>query len=360
MPHLHVVPYKRERHEHTYLDLLAHQFGPEEATRRRRVLSWLHERMPGRERAPLRHVVVDQERVVASMGHLPAEFWILGARVPIRFTHDLLVDAAYCGLPRLGRKLMLNALATGARVAGGLWMTDASYRLHVNAGFDSLEPLTTYTLVLDPADFLLQRRTLGAKGFAVRCVLQSMLQRTLARAERVLGSPYSSVSDLDRLDPSLDDLWAHFGAGYAITRARDAAYLNWRYADHPNLAYRFALASTCGRPAGFMVWRPSNEGEKRAVVPDFLVARGDVDTFELLLAHVIFQASIARCTSLSIMTTQRWAARALREFGFHPRSARNTWVVGNWEDRVPRRWVREHSMWHTVLGDSDGDMWSRA
>jgi hypothetical protein len=359
MPYLHVVPYQRERHEPTYIELLARHFGPDEAERRSRVLAWIHERMPGREHAPLRHVVEDRECVVASMGHLPADFWILGERVPIRFTHDLLVDAGYRGLPRLGRKLMVNALATGARVAGGLWMTDASYRLHVNAGFESLEPLTTYTLVLDPADFVAQRNMSRAQGFAVRYALEAMRRRSLARASATLGRGGSSVADVERVDPAQDDLWEQFSSGYAITRARDSAYLNWRYADHPNLAYRFALATTGGTPSGYMVWRSSGDGERRAVVPDFLTAKKDVGTFELLLAHVIVHAASACCTSVSIMTTQRWVVRALREFGFHPRASRNTWVVGNWEDRVPRRWIGEHSMWHVVLGDSDGDMWSR-
>ena len=360
MPHLRVVPYYRDLHEWTYLELLARHFGREEAERRGRVLAWMHERMPGRERAPLRHVVADGGRVVASMGHLPAEFWILGDRVPIRYTHDLLVDERYRGLPRLGRKLMINALSTGARVAGGLWMTDASYRLHVNAGFESLDPLTTYTLALNPVDFAAQRTLSAAKANAMRWLLAAVRARSLARADRVLGRPGCAVHDVDELDPVHDAVWERFALGYAITRTRDAAYLNWRYASHPNLEYRFALATAGGSPEGFMVWRASHDGEKRAVVPDFLVARWDVATFERLLSHVIMQTFAAGSTSLSIMTTQPWAARVLRGFGFYPRPTRNTWVVGNWADGVPRRWIGEHSTWHMVLGDSDGDVWSRA
>ncbi|HEU4929607.1 MAG TPA: hypothetical protein VFU38_07225 [Candidatus Krumholzibacteria bacterium] len=360
MPHLCVVPYQRREHEHTYLELLARHFGPQETALRRRVLAWIHERMPARERAPLRHVVVDREQVVASMGHLPAEFWIFGARAPIRFTHDLLVDEGYRGLPRLGRKLMVNALATGARMAGGLWMTEASYRLHLNAGFESLDPLTTYTLALDPAQFVAQKKLSPAKTLVARWVLASKRMRSLARANRTLGRADGSVADVQRFDPSLDDTWARHALGYSITRARDASYLNWRYADHPNLAYRFALASAAGSPSGYMVWRASVEGEGRAVVPDFLVERGDVDTFERLLSHVIVEASSAHCTSLSILTTQAWAARALREFGFFPRPSRNTWVVGNWQDRVHKESIVKHASWHVVLGDSDGDMWSLA
>lgn len=356
---LRVIPYERAQHEPTYLELLGRFFGPEETERRRRVLAWMHDRMPGNERAPLRHVVVDQGRVVASMGHLPGEFWVYGERVPIRFTHDLLVDEAYRGFPRLGRKLIVNALSSGACMPGGMWMTEPSYRLHINAGFETLKPLTTYTLALDPSIFVSQKRIAAAKGMVARWALESARLRSLARANRTLARAADSVASVQRFDPSLDDAWMRFGISYGITRARDAAYLNWRYVDHPNLKYRIALASSNGVSAGYMVWRPSAEGEKRAVVPDFLVAKDDATAFERLLSHVIVEASAAKCVSLSIITTQPWVARVLGGFGFRPRNSRNTWVVANWDGRVPKEWIGEHATWHVVIGDSDGDMWSQ-
>ena len=60
---LHVVAYRRELHEPAYLSFIAKVMGPEECEHRRQVLASMHERMPGRDRWPLRHVILDGYRV---------------------------------------------------------------------------------------------------------------------------------------------------------------------------------------------------------------------------------------------------------------------------------------------------------
>jgi hypothetical protein len=47
--------------------------------------------------------------------------------------------------------------------------------------------------------------------------------------------------------------WPHF-AQHSIVAARDAAYLKWRYLDHPLFAYRSIVVAEGGR-AGLLVWR---------------------------------------------------------------------------------------------------------
>jgi GNAT superfamily N-acetyltransferase len=356
---LTVVAYQRERHEPAYLQFIAKVLGPEECEHRRKVLASMHERMPGRDRFPLRHVILDGERVAGSLGYMPADFWIGGARVPVRFTHDLLVDPDYRG-QGLAKLVVDNARALGDFFPGGMWMTDPCYKIHLACGFDDVAALTTHTLALDVGSFVAHKKLPRAKALVARAGLTFTRYRTLARANRTRARAGSTVKAVDRFDPALDETWAKLGATYAVTLARDAAYLNWRYTSHPHLKYRFAIASTNGGPAGFIVWRPSGAGEKRAVVADFLVAKGDVATFERLLAHVIVHASMAGCHSLSVLTTQSWAARTLRSFGFYPRAVRNTWVIAGWQDRIPKEWLAEHDPWHVVLGDSDGDIWSHA
>jgi hypothetical protein len=210
------------------------------------------------------------------------------------------------------------------------------------------------------ASFVAQKQVPTAKRFVARAGLTLTRSRTLARARRTIARAGNALQTITRFDPSLDATWARLGASYSITRARDAAYLNWRYADHPHLEYRFATASRNGNVAGFVVWRPATTGERRAVVPDFLVAKSDAETFERLLAHVIVEAARSGCHSLSILTTQPWATRVLRSFGFFPRGARNTWVIAGWQERIPKEWLTDPEPWHVCLGDSDGDIWSHA
>ncbi len=356
---LTVVEYRREAHEPAYLRFITKVLGADECEHRRRVIASMHEHMPGRDRFPLRHVILDGDNVAGSLGYMPADFWIDGKRVPVRFTHDLLVDPDYRG-QGLAKLVVDNARSLGDFFPGGMWMTDPCYKIHLACGFDDVAALTTYTLPLDVASFVAQKELPPAKRVIARVGLSLTRLRTLARANRVLARGGDDVKAIDRFDPALDATWARLGATYHITLARDAAWLNWRYADHPHLAYRFAIASKDGAPAGFIVWRASSTGERRAVIADFLVANGDVATFERLLSHAILGASAAGCHSLSVLTTQSWAAREIRAFGFFPRAARNTWVIAGWQNRIPKESLADHDRWHVVLGDSDGDIWSHA
>jgi hypothetical protein len=318
--------------------------------------------MPRRERAPIRHVAVDGSRVVASLGHMPADFWVKGRVVPVRFTHDLLVDAEYRGVHFLGKRLIANAFASGEFFPGGMWMTDPSYQLHLWCGFDSVTPMTTYTLVLNPSVFVARKGVTtplrGLSRYALEVPLAVSL-RTMRRRARRGGATIAAV---DRLDAALDSHWARMAGGYGITRVRDAEYVNWKYADHPHLRYRIVLASRGGNAAGFLIWRLAPEGarEQRAVVVDFLVEKGDRATFHSLMAHAVGGAREAGMESISVLTTQPWAARVLRWLGFFPRGARNTWVIAGWRDHIPAEWVADTESWHVCMGDSDGDMWSGA
>ncbi len=356
---LTVVAYRRELHEPAYLRFIAKVLGAGECEHRRRVIASMHERMPGRERFPLRHVILDGDRVAGSLGYMPADFWIEGKRVAVRFTHDLLVDPDYRG-QGLAKLVVDNARAQGDFFPGGMWMTDPCYKIHLACGFADAAPLTTYTLALDVAPFVAQKNLPPGKRLVARIGLAATRIRSLGRAHRTLARAGGAVRSIEGFDPAHDAAWARLGASYGITLARDAAYLNWRYARHPNLSYRLAVASKNGDVTGFIVWRPSAVGEKRAVVTDFLVAKGDVATLEWLLSHVIVQASATACRSLSVLTTQAWATRVVRSLGFYPRAARNTWVVAGWEGRIPEAWLTDHEPWHVVLGDSDGDIWSHA
>ncbi|HEX5131695.1 MAG TPA: hypothetical protein VFX92_04310, partial [Candidatus Krumholzibacteria bacterium] len=149
-------------------------------------------------------------------------------------------------------------------------------------------------------------------------------------------------------------------AGYGVTRVRDAAYLNWKYMDHPSLVYRALVARRGAEVVGYMIWRlaPPGAGELRAVVTDFLVGHGDADAFRGLIGRVMVDAGAAGMESVSILTTQPWAVGVLRNGGFMPRAARNTWVVAGWEAHMPAEWLRDIDAWHVCLGDSDGDIWT--
>jgi hypothetical protein len=160
--------------------------------------------------------------------------------------------------------------------------------------------------------------------------------------------------------PELDEAWYGMLAGYGAGIIREARYLSWRYARHPVLDYQIRVAERDGKTAGYIVWRPApaHVEEKRAVITDFLVEKGDAGAFEYLVSCVVLESNDAGAEVLSVLTTQSWAAGALRKFGFLPRGNAHAWVVAGWEDHISPWWVTDAEPWHMCLGDSDGDMWT--
>lgn len=354
---LPVVPFEPAQHGDALFRFIAKVLGETACAKRRRVIETMHTTMPGHERFPLRHVIMDGDKVAGTLGYMPADFWIDGKRVAARFTHDLLVDPEYRG-GGLGRVIVDNARALGDFFPGGMWMTDPCRKIHVTCGFDEATPLVTYSLVLNPAAFVARRGMTELMGIAGRAALTATRLLALRRARREAAR--ATLREVPRFDPALDDVWEKLASGYGITRVRDAAYLNWKYTDHPWLAYRSLLALRAGEPAGFLVWRlaPPGAAEKRAVVADFLVAKNDAASFRQLMARVILHAESSGMESLSVLTTQPWAAAALRAFGFLPRAERNSWVVAGWQKVIPAESLRDTDAWHVCLGDSDGDLWT--
>lgn len=362
---LSVVPYQREQHEDGLVSLYARTLGKHVGAHRSAILAAMSDRMPGRDRGPVRLVVVDGKRVAGTLGYMPAEFLLRGERIPVRFTCDLLVDPSYAAAALRVRKTLGIMLAESARSAGeflvgGMWMTGTSHRIHLAAGFDDAMTLPSYTLALRPQAFVARRGLPPHRAAAARCCLTALQAYALGSARVAAGARGLSVRAVERSDASLDDAWLRLARTYALTRVRDAAYLDWKYADHPRLRYRMLLVYRGSEPAGYMVWRlPTPDDEcARAIVLDFLTARGDAGALRALVGRVVLDARAGGAESVSILTTQPWAAAALRYLGFLPRAARNTWVVAGWQNHIPPGWLHDPEPWHLCMGDSDGDLWS--
>ncbi|HEU4363898.1 MAG TPA: hypothetical protein VFT13_00380 [Candidatus Krumholzibacteria bacterium] len=363
---LPVVPYEHERHLEGLLSLYARVLGEEACARRRVLIEAIHERMPGRDRHPLRYVVMDGDRVAGTLGCLPADFIVNGERVPARFTCDLLVDPHYAaaGL-RLERRTLGTLLVERARLGGGffvggLWMTRASHKIHLAAGFSEAMVLPSYTLPLDPMPFVARRELGRVKAVGALAALALLRAGGMVRARLSLQRRDIRVEAVDRIDATLDATLLDLARGYAVTRVRDAAYLNWKYASHPTLGYRILIARRACACAGYVVWRGATPDDecRRAVVVDFLTAEGDARALRRLVSRVVIDAASEGMESVSILTTQPWARTALRQLGFLPRPGGNSWVVAGWEDHVPPDWLHEPERWHLCSGDSDGDMCS--
>lgn len=354
-----VVAYERERHEPALKRFTEKVLGADICARRQRVIDTFHERMPGREHVPLRHILLDGDVVAGTLGYMPTEFLVDGKRVAARYTHDLLVDPEYRG-GGLGKLIVANAREQGDFFPGGMWMTGQCHRIHQQMGFDDVAMLATYTAVLNPGSFVTRRGFPPFKRVVMRAGLTLTRMLSMRRARAILSRAQNTLTVVKEMDPAHDAAWFDLAKTYGITRVRDAAYLNWKYGGHPVLDYRIVLATRNGAPRGFLVWRPApaDAGEKRAVITDFLVERGDDATFREMVAKALVDVSAAGIDAVAIISTQRFATTVLQKLGFMPGGSRNAWVVANWRDVFPAEWLTDLERWHVCLGDSDGDMWT--
>ena len=357
---LPVVAYERERHQPALERFTAKVLGDGIARRRQRVIDTFHERMPGRDRAPLRHVLMDGDIVAGTLGYMPADFLVGGARVVGRYTHDLLVDPEYRGAG-LGKLIVKHAYDLGDFYAGGMWMTGQCHKIHQQVGFEDVANLVTYTAVLDPASFSARRGFSPLKAMLSRAGLGVTRAFAMRRARALHSGARNTLSVVKQLDPAHDAAWLDLAQTYAITRVRDAAYLNWKYGGHPILDYRVVVATDNGAPRGFLVWRPAPAGatETRAVIVDFLVAKDDARTLQEMAARVLIDADAAGIDAVATIATQPFAVAALKPLGFIAGGSQNAWVIAHWKDTLPSN-ALDATQWHMCMGDSDGDIWTGA
>jgi hypothetical protein len=68
------------------------------------------------------------------------------------------------------------------------------------------------------------------------------------------------IGEIDLFDERIDTFWSEISSNYEIIVKRDQAYLNWRYAEHPEIRYIICLAEKRKRILGYCVLSEIQEG----------------------------------------------------------------------------------------------------
>jgi hypothetical protein len=195
-----------------------------------------------------------------------------------------------------------------------------------------------------------------------------MLDHALPVAVAARWNPESiHVVEIDRFGREVDRFDAALAKELGIACVRDAAYLNWRYADCPSTHYRLLRAeSSSGRLKGFLVHGLGWHGFRKEIAPivDFLVAPGDLATWQALLGHAARSAAaqeIARSAAThpapKLDTLLAWAppshahARDLAALGFRTSPSIFNLCIRIFTDTFDLEYARQH--WYVVMGDSD-------
>lgn len=158
----------------------------------------------------------------------------------------------------------------------------------------------------------------------------------------------AGLRTLPRADARFDALWDQAAAHMGLSTVSDAAYVNWRYCDHPFNRYRLLALEDGATLAGYAVLKPF--GAEAADLVD-LVGR-DPAAVEALLAGT---AALARAEGVARLHTwiglHRPEYLAATRLGYVA-GAPVTYFGGRALARAPRDFA-DPRRWRPCMGDSD-------
>jgi hypothetical protein len=189
------------------------------------------------------------------------------------------------------------------------------------------------------------QRHLGHELLRVAC----LFVRALADEPRELAA---LVREPARFGPEADELYACCATHWNASAIRDAAFLNWRFHEHPLHRYRVLALVTGETLRGYAVYRTGRElGAGLGLLVDWLVLPGDDQASESLLASVLAcaRADGAGAVAVSIPEWSPWA-QFFQARGFRHRPTEHLEVVRSFVPRFDMLWLRDN--WWTTLADA--------
>jgi len=211
--------------------------------------------------------------------------------------------------------------------------------------YNTLGPFPRATLLLDYASQLRSRswpktpaRILGGAANKALALWQTM---NLSRPGNV------RVEEITRFDSGIDALTYETMSSPHYWCYHDAAFLNWRYLQHPGNSCVAQVAIVDDGIVGYSVVRL--EGEHSTLM-ELVVLPFPEPVADALLHGIIGIAREAGCLTLGFYATRNWRFwGALRGAGFLPRKSEvyRTVRCRNRED------VSEEGYWQILPGDSD-------
>jgi hypothetical protein len=223
--------------------------------------------------------------------------------------------------------------------------------------------------VLAPVPLLVKALSIGGRMAAdgTRASVRSA-GRALQRVEMRLRKPHLDIPDglalhrVDRFDDRFDAFWARVRSDYPVMCVRDAAHLNWRFADAVGRRYEaYCLADGEGRVAGYVVLGWSDGGcAGRARIADLVTPRDGTRD----VARCLVRQALRRFLEAGIGTADCWmfphahVYAALRAEGFLPRDKAKRAVHVGTVDRdtltpAGEALLTDVKNWYLTMGDCD-------
>ncbi len=305
---------RHELNAPAYRQLSAQRFGSDNWEAQVRYACWLYDGNPASRRdEPLPIFVCRSgEQLIGQVGVIPIDLRLNGARLRGGWCVDLFVLPEYQGR-RVGENLVA-AVQRAFPVTLTLGQTDAAYRLARRLGWCAAGALTHSRQLLRPlsgiAKKVMEKVGLTSVAGAFRAGPAAAKIPPMAN---IRMQPVTSLADVADQQADL------CGAGNSPTRiVRSAAFMQWRYCDHPFFRYTIRRLTIGGHGEAYAVWRVVDDRLwRRAALVD-LVYPDELpqELITQIAAHVVDCVRAEGTEILECQTSDAAVLAALGKYSF--------------------------------------------
>jgi hypothetical protein len=324
-------------------------FGPDAADANRLRWTWQYRRNPNvPQDGPLIWIAREGQTVIGQYATMPVKLSLAGRDVDASWGMDVMVA------PERQRQGLGDVLfKTWDRSSGaalGLGLSGASHRLFQKMNWPDVGPVPC---LVKP----LSRRALRRPTWPVslnRLVSYVTLPwiRLVARTKPLQGE----VRAIRHFDEGFTRLWDRISPDFAFAVRRDAAYLNWKYVQAPHIRYAIAALIRDGEPAGYAVYRHTQEPRGRVtLLVDWLTAPDDAPGLLTLLRWIDREARAADSDKIRTFAMHKGFRRLLKKSGYYSVKSTMEFVAKVNATAVDPSFYKQTDTWHVTLGDSDQD-----
>jgi hypothetical protein len=247
--------------------------------------------------------------------------------------------------------LLFGTWSDHVEVALGLGLTPSSHGLFGKLGYEDVGPVPFYQKVLD-AKAVASRRLGSGLGTMVAPFLDWGLG--VRYPDRGGGPRAVEVKPITRFEPGYDRLWERVRGSYGMCVRRDAAYLNWKYADCPHRRYALREARRSGELVGFAVSRYEDfRGLRLGWIIDVFTDVADDGARDSLVAATLDDFRAAGVARVQAFSMNAALGRALVGRGFMTGTSPMQFCVR--ARAAAAEVLADRGRWHVVFGDSDMD-----
>ncbi len=351
----YIRPY-RESDEAQLVSLFASVFG------RHRSVGWWRWKLKGLP-APVENVWV---AVSETDGQVVGQY----AGIPVRLqsrgvVRDVMVSVDTMTAPDFRRRGVLSALGTAAYaswaqagVAAVLGLPNEQWGSRTVAlGWVRLFPLAWMRVLLRWERVARSGRVPAAirPGAVLLASLASRPRREVWRRHLARTAEGIEVREIKFAGAEVDDIWSSVSPQYANLLVRDSKWVNWRYLQAHDGAYKTLIAYAGGEPAGYLAYRWAEEGERlTGYLADLFTAPGAKRVASALMLGALDDLWV-RGAGAVLATASPGSALdgLLRLGGFRRGRGAFSFDMAPLDPRLDVAWLSKPQNWMLTGGDFD-------